>query len=270
MPGNSRVPITLGLADHAAVRALVDGRVVPEGIDLTCVTRFPDPWMIVLSDRIVRGELDGGECSASFFIQNKTADGPVVGIPVFLYRSFRHRSIYRWDGSGIQSPADLRGKRIGLHAYSATTMIWARGILRDEYGIEPREIQWYTMVDQGAQEARQTGVTIELLDPPTGGADYLDHLGRLIQDGQLDGGICPRDISRPGVSRLFPNHAEVEAAYYRRTGVFPIIHTVALNERILNEHPWVRASLMDAFRKSAALAPEYVATSMSEHWDEEM
>lgn len=263
-----QVPITFGLGRHTSVSALIDGKVKPEGVNLTCLTDFPEPRVLVMFDKILSGELDGGELSMSFFTQNKLRGAPLVGLPVFPYRSFRHRSIYIREGAGIQTPADLKGKRIGLHSYAASTMTWVRGFLRDEYGVRPRDILWYTFMDKGAEGARLAGTSIELM-PSGPGVDLIELLAEKIQQGELDGGVGPVNITRPGIARLFPNFPEVEAEYYRRTGIFPTIHTVVVNERIVKEHPWVHRNLLDAFGKAAALTGKYVAEGKLQEWDRE-
>ncbi len=264
-----QVPITFGLGKHTSVSALLDGTVKPEGIKLTCLTDFPEPSVLVMFDKILKGDLDGGELSMSFFTQNKLGEATLVGIPVFPFRSFRHRSIYIRDEAGIKAPAGLKGKRIGLHAYTASTMTWVRGLLHEEHGLKPQDILWYTFVDKGAEGARRLGASIELMPSPGPGVDLIDLLSKKIEQGELDGGVAPRNITRPGVSRLFPNFPEIEAEYYRRTSIFPTIHTLVVNERIVKQHPWVPRSLFDAFKKAASLTGQYVAGGKLQLWDKE-
>ena len=269
MSAEQPVHVTLGLGKHTAVKALIDGTVKPHGIELTCLCDFPEPSVIVMFDRILNGELDGGEMSLSFYTQGKLKGAPFIGIPVFPFRSFRHRSIYIRDGAGIKTPADLKGKRIGLHSYSASTMTWVRGILRDDYGVHPRDISWHTILDRGIEGAKRSGVSVDVIPSPGPGVDLIEYVADMIERSELDGGVSPADMTRPGISRLFPNFAEVEGDYYRRTGIFPIIHTLVLNERIVSQTPWVTASLLDSFRKAASLTPQYVAAGELQRWDKE-
>ena len=270
MPARSRLTLTVGFGRHASLGALIDGTVKPEGIDLTCVTEVPEPWMMNLGKRLLEGQFDGSEFSTSYFTQYKLAGAPLVGIPVFPFRAFRHRCIFCREGSGIKTPADLRGKKIGLHSYAASTMTWVRGILRDEYGILPQDIHWYSMEDIGTAGARESGVSIELLPPPPTGTTQIEQIAGLIQQGELDGGVAPWDLTRPGIYRLFGDSSEVEAEYYRRTGILPIIHTFVVNQRIFRDHPWAPPSLLEACRKSAALTPDYIARGGLELWDQEL
>ncbi|OGQ79272.1 MAG: hypothetical protein A3F90_02615 [Deltaproteobacteria bacterium RIFCSPLOWO2_12_FULL_60_19] len=269
MSVNQRASMTIGVAYRPSLRGLIDGTVKPEGIDLTCVTDFPEPSTIVRHDRILEGKLDGGELSMSFYIEAKTRGAPLIGIPVYPNRSFRHRSIYCRDSAGIKKPSDLKGKRVGLHVYAASTMIWVRGILRDEFGIHPQDIQWHTLSTQGAEGAIQAGVSITLIPSP-GAADFNEYIAQMVLRGELDAAVGPVNITRPGISRLFSNFAEVETEYYRRTSIYPIIHTAVVNERIARDNPWVPRNLLEALRKAAALTPQYAALGKLPQGDKEI
>lgn len=253
----ARVSMTIGLANRPSAMAVIDGTIQPEGIDLTCVTEFPEPSTIVRHDQILDGKLDGGELSMSFYVEAKARGAPLVAIPVYPNRSFRHRSIYCRDGAGIATPADLKGKRVGVHMYAASTMAWVRGILRDEYGVLPQDIDWYTLRDTGAEGARASGVSIKIIPSAGHGFDFNEYIAQMIERGELDAGIGPVNITRPGISRLFSNFMDVESEYYRRTGIYPIIHTMVVNERIARDNPWVPLSLLDALRKAATVASRY-------------
>lgn len=255
---SQRVPMTIGVAARPSVMALIDGTVKPEGIDLTCITDFPEPATINRHDGILGGTLDGGECSTAFFVEARVKSGaPLRAIPVFPYRSFRHRSVYCGDWAGIKKPADLKGKKVGLHQYAASTMTWVRGFLRDEYDVQPQDIQWYTIRDEGTEGARKAGVSIEVIPPPLKGVEYNHYISQLVERKELHAQVGPVNVVRPGISRLFSNFAEVEAEYYRRTGILPIIHTTVINERIIREHPWVPRNLLDAYREAAKFTPKY-------------
>ncbi|MDO8690938.1 MAG: hypothetical protein Q7R39_13165 [Dehalococcoidia bacterium] len=270
MPAKPELALTIGLGKHASLRALIDGTVKPEGIDLTCVTDVPEPWMMTLGDRLLGGQFGGSEFSTSYFTQHRLAGAPLVAIPVFPYRSFRHRCIFCSESSGIRVPADLKGKRIGLHSYAASTMIWVRGLLRDEYGVLPQDIHWYSMEDLGTSGARASGVSIDFLPPPPDGITQIEQIARMIARGELDAGVSPSDLTRPGVRKVFANSSEVEAEYYRRTGIYPIIHSFVVNERIFRDYPWAPRSLLEACRKSAALTSNYVGSDDLERWDHDM
>lgn len=270
MPVGPQLALTIGLGKHASLGALIDGTVKPEGIDLTCVTDVPEPWMMTMGERILGGQFDGAEFSTSYFTQHKLAGAPLVGLPVFPFRSFRHRCIYCREGSGIEVPADLKGKKVGLHSYAASTMTWVRGILRDEFGVLPQDMRWYSMEDIGTAGAKESGVSIEILPPPPAGTTQIQQIVTMMQQGEFDAGVSPFDLTQPGIYRLFDNSSEVEAEYYFRTGILPIIHTLVMNERVFRDYPWAPRSLLEACRKSAALTPNYIAKGDLHNWDQEM
>lgn len=264
------VSMTIGIAPRPPMMALIDGTVKPEGIDLTCIYEFPEPHTIIRHDRILEGQLDGGELSMSFYIEAKLKGAPLLGMSIYPNRSFRHRSVYVRDGAGISTPADLRGKKVGLHVYAASTMIWVRGLLRDEYGVNPQDIDWYTIRDDDTDGARKAGVSINVITLSNKGINYNEYIAQMLERGELDAAVGPVNIVRPGISRLFSNFVEVEAAYYRRTGIYPIIHTTVVNERIVRDNPWVPQSLLEAYRRAAVLAPQYAAKGNLEQGDREI
>ncbi|MCH8894212.1 MAG: ABC transporter substrate-binding protein, partial [Chloroflexi bacterium] len=171
---------------------------------------------------------------------------------------FRHDCIYVRPDAGIGEPADLRGKRIGLPQYSSTAGVFIKGLVQHEYGVPPTEISWF----MGGQDAPAPAPLVPL-DLP---ADI--HLEFIPEDKTLEGMLADGDLDAlfatyipnqflngsPKIARLFPNFKEVEQDYYRRTGIFPIMHTVVIREDVHREHPWVAASLYDAFSQAKDLA----------------
>jgi 4,5-dihydroxyphthalate decarboxylase len=197
-------------------------------------------------------EFDVSELSLSSYLIAKDRGYPkFTAIPVFMSRSFRHSSIYIHQDSGIKEPQDLRNKRIGIPEYQLTACLWVRGILQHEYGVRPSEIEWYT----GGEETpgRVEKVKIEL--PPDIRIQPIKEdrtLNDMLKKGDIDALIAPRAPSSflhgsTKVKRLFPDYPSVEQDYYRRTGIFPIMHVVAIKDEILDKHPWVAANLYQAF-----------------------
>ncbi len=243
---------------------LIEGMVKPDSIDLTCVTEFPQPSTVVRHKRIIDGELDGGEMSTSSFFSDAEKGGNLLALPVFPFRAFRHDSVYCHDKAGIKKPADLWGKKVGLHRYNASTMTWVRGILRSEYGIPPEEISWYTAEEEVFKVGKPEGVSIQVIPPPVD----REHLVDMVAKGELDAGIEPTDLTREGVVRLFPNYIEVEKEYYRKTGIYPIIHTICIQKRIIKEHPWVAESLYLAYLNAVEQAPRFLGEQYGRHYEE--
>lgn len=247
-----KLELTLACERYDRTDALREGRVQPEGIDLIYLPLSPQEtfW------RMLRHfEFDAAEMSLSALTVAKSrGEDRIIAIPVFTSREFRHSAIYINTKAGIEKPADLRGKRVGVPEYMLTAVVWARGILRSEYGVLPKDIQWLTGgQEQPGREERialkkPSGVSIE---PVAAGRN----LSEMLDAGDIDACITPLTPSvyakrSPRVRRLFPNFREVEREYYRKTGIFPIMHTVALKTSLYEKHPWVAQSLYKAFLAS--------------------
>ena len=197
---------------------------------------------------------------SSYCIARAGGDERYAGLPVFLSRSFRHASVYVHDGAGVRQPRDLEGRRVGVPEYQVTAAVWARGMLQHDHDVDLDAITWVTGgLEQPGRVERQP-----LKLPPRVRIDPLpdgDTLSSALLRGDIDALIAPRVPSafRPGhtdVRRLFPDYAAREVDYYRRTGLFPIMHLVVVRASLLAERPWVAGSLVKAFRaaKEQALA----------------
>jgi 4,5-dihydroxyphthalate decarboxylase len=195
---------------------------------------------------------------ASYVILKARNKCPFVAIPVMLSKIFRHDCIYVRPDAGIREPADLRGKRIGLPQYSSTAGVFIKGLVQHEYGVPPTEITWI----MGGQDTPAPAPLVPLDLPADFHLEFIDEdktLEGMLADGDLDALFATYipnlflNGSRK-IARLFPNFKEVEQDYYRRTGIFPIMHTVVIREDVHEEHPWVAASLYDAFSQAKDLA----------------
>jgi 4,5-dihydroxyphthalate decarboxylase len=244
--------LTLACGRNDRTQAILDGTISPEGVHLTTLALSPPEafW------RMLRhAEFDVSEISAAaYFTLLSRGDRRFIAIPVFLSRAFRHSSIFVNTAAGIEEPADLRGKRVGTPEYHLTTTVWARGLLEHEYGVTPRDFTWYTggQREPGRKERIKVsppeGVRIEAIPSE-------NTLDAMIETGEVDAVIVP-DIPAPFVAgssrvrRLFPDFKQVEVEYYRRTGIFPIIHTVVVRRDVYDKHPWVAQSLFKAFSQA--------------------
>jgi 4,5-dihydroxyphthalate decarboxylase len=211
-------------------------------------------------------EFHAAELSLSSYTANFTRpDNSFIALPVFPSRAFRHGCIFVSAKSGIAEPAQLAGKRVGVPEYQMTAPVWIRGILQDEYGVDPRSVSYFT----GGEEETGRDEKIALHLPagfrlqPIGPADTLS---RMIADGAIDALQTARAPSsfrdRPeAVRRLFPDYVERERDYFRRTRIFPIMHVVVLRRDVYEANPWVAMSLTKAFAAAKALAYEDLRTS---------
>ncbi|MBI2315534.1 MAG: ABC transporter substrate-binding protein [Betaproteobacteria bacterium] len=248
----SNLRLTLSCWDYDRTRALADGSVRPDGIDLTVLSLSPEETFF----RMARyREFDASELSlSSYTISLGRDDPPFIAIPVFPSRSFRHGSIYVNAKAGIREPRDLIGKRVGVPEYQMTAPVWIRGMLKDDYGIDPGAFEYLTggVEEPGREEKIKLDPRIRTR--PIGPGKTL---AQMLAEGEIDCLHTAREPStfrtRPDVvKRLFPNYVEVERDYYRRTRIFPIMHIVAIRRELYRAHPWVAQSLLKAFVEAKA------------------
>ena len=242
--------------DYDRTRPLTDGRVQPEGINLDITVLRPrEIFPRMLQDQ----EFHASEMSLASYVILKARDQcPFVAIPVMLSKIFRHDCIYVRPDAGINEPADLRGKRIGLPQYSSTAGVFIKGLMQHEYGVSPQEMTWF----MGGQDTPAPAPLVPLDLPADIHLEFIPEdktLEGMLADGELDALFATYIPNlflngSPTIARLFPNFKEVEQDYYRRTGIFPIMHTVVIREDVHREHPWVAASLYDAFSQAKDLA----------------
>lgn len=197
-------------------------------------------------------EFESSEMSlATFIILTSRPDCEFVGIPVFTSRSFRHDCLYVKAGSGISSPADLRGARVGVPEYQMTAAVWVRGFLSDDYGVTPAELNWFTGGLERPGYRPRYGVDlpadVRLTRIPEDTA-----LVPMLARGDLDAlvSVLPPSVPGPAVRRLFPDSGAVERDYYRRTGIFPIMHLVVLRRDVYEKDRALAADLATAFAEA--------------------
>jgi 4,5-dihydroxyphthalate decarboxylase len=249
----ARLELTLACGDYDRTLPLRTGAVRPEGVELNVLTLGPEETFY----RMARfREFDVSEFSLSTYTILRGRGEPLVAIPVFPSFMFRHSAIFVRDDAGIREPRNLVGKRVGVPKYHMTAAVWVRGILEDEYGVAPKDLLWF----EGGEGARVKEVDVTL--PPGIRRETVPGdraLGDLVAAGELDAFIGARRPAAFGtgsgrVRRLFPDFRRVERAYYEKTGIFPIMHTVVLREELARQHPWLPRSLYDAFGEAKRLA----------------
>lgn len=240
--------LTLAIGDYDRVRALQTGEVSPEGIDLNVVNRYPGElfWRVSQHQEFKLSEMS----LSTFTLWTSQGDCPYVGIPVFPSRIFRHGSIYVNPDAGIDSPEDLRGKKIGVEPeYQITAATWARGMLQHEYGVEPTEMEWYAENEEKYDVSLPDDLDIQVID------DDQD-LERMLARGEIDAHISvliPKQLG-DGIERLFDDFVATERDYYERTGLFPIMHTLVLHRDIYDDHPWVAREMYEAMCEAKEVA----------------
>jgi len=251
----SRLPITIATWDYDRVRALVDGRVRVEGCDVNYITM---PVEECFERAYFHGEFDVAEIGFSpYLIALSRRVCPYVAVPAFLSRMFRHSAIYIRTDRGIEGPQDLRGKIVGVPEYQMSAVMWVRGFLKDEFGIGASDINW---VQGGLESAgRRDKFPLNLPEGFPLRSSNGATLSAMLAEGALDAVMSARVPScfaagHPQVRRLFPDYRAAEQDYYRRTGVFPIMHAVGIKRELLERHPWLAASVYKAFVQAKRLA----------------
>jgi 4,5-dihydroxyphthalate decarboxylase len=246
--------LTLACWDYDRTRALADGSVAPDGIELVYLNQPVEETFF----RMMRyREYDCSEMSLSSYVASLNAEKPpFIAIPVFPSRFFRHSCIFVSAKSGIRKPEELKGRRIGVPEYQMTAPVWIRGILSDDYGVKVTEVEHFSGGEEepGRDEKLKLNLPGEIRLRPIGANQTLS---RMLADGELDALVTARAPSTfhrepDKVKRLFPNYVEVEKEYYRRTKIFPTMHTVVVRRDVYERDPWVAQSLTKAFTQAKA------------------
>lgn len=248
----SKLRLSIAIGDYDRNRPLLDGEVRIDGVDPVFMKLGPEE---IFFRAFRHGEFDVCEASLSSFTV-KTAQGtnPYVGVPAFVSRAFRHSGIFVRNDRGIETPQDLKGKRIGCPEYQLTACVWIRSLLEDDYGVKPSDVIWVRggIEQPGRAEKIQVSLPSEIRVEQ---APADRSLNQMLAAGEIDGFIGPRspssfDAGHPKIVRLFPDSASVAADYYRRTKVFPIMHMIGARRTVVEEHPWLPAALLKAFEQS--------------------
>ncbi len=251
----AKLQLSMAVFHYDRTAALFDGRVQIEGVEITPVSLEPEE---AFHRAYKTQDFDISELSmSSHIVTTSKGTAPYIGVPAFVSRVFRHGGIYIRTDRGINSPADLKGKKIGLPEYQITANLWIRGILSDEYGVKASDIHWRRGgIEEPGRDERspiQLPDNIDLQQIPDDRT-----LSEMLETGELDGVIgarAPSCFKRgvPNVARLFPDYRAAEEAYYRKTGLFPIMHTIGIRRSLAEQHPWLAASVYKAFVQAKAL-----------------
>jgi 4,5-dihydroxyphthalate decarboxylase len=257
----ARLELSLALSDNENTRPLLDGRVGAQGIRLLPTAVHPSEmfWR-----QLKFGEFDVSEMSmSSLTIATSHGPTPWVALPVFTSREFFHTRILVRTDPGIVTPADLRGKRVGVPEYQQTAAIWARGVLQHEFGVHARDIEWFMERTPDKSHGGATafapppGVTVNQIPAST-------NIGEMLIAGELDAtllyltnrNLVDRsriDLSKhPRVRPLFADRAAEGRRYFAKTGLYPINHTVVVRRALLERHPWMALNLYHAFAAARA------------------
>lgn len=258
-----KLALSIALSSNPRTWPVLDGRAQPDGIDLVPTRVHPSEmfWR-----QLKFADFDVSEMSFSSLIMAKSrGDERWVGVPVFTTRKFYHAGILVRRAAGIRAPADLKGKRVGVPEYQQTAALWARGVLQEEFGVEPKHMEFW--MERGASHSHAgavgftapPGVTIHTIPPEKS-------LGGMMLAGELDAALhyivdhnlvdrSTADLwHHPDIAPLFPDPAAEGTRYYRKTGILPINHGMVIKREIAEKHPWAVLNLIKAFDRANDIA----------------
>ena len=252
----TKLNLSIAIGDYDRVRPFVDGAVQMDGVSPTFMLLEPEE---IFFRAFRHAEFDICELSlSSTTIKTSQGDCPYVAVPVFPSRAFRHTAIYIRTDRGINRPEDLRGKRIGLPEYQLTANVWARMILETEYGVKPSDVTWV----RGGAETPGRVEKIKIALPANIRIEAAPDdatLSGMLADGRLDAMIAPRapscfDQGHPHVRWLFEDPQTAASDWFRRTGIFPIMHVLGIRRELVERHPFLAVAAVKAFTQSKAIA----------------
>jgi 4,5-dihydroxyphthalate decarboxylase len=245
-----KLPLTLACGNYEIVRPLLDGTVEVDGADLNILTDMDSAtrhWRFLRNQ-----EFDVAELSGSSYLAARDNDWPFRAIPVFLHRRFRHGFMFINTGKGISKPSDLKGRTIGVKTLMTTAILWMRGILQNEYGVPLNSIEWVAELDDDVQVTLPPDIKVRRL-PDNQSVEAM------LAEGELDAVfhsdlIKPFLANDPRVARLFPDTKTEEMTYFKKTGIFPIMHVLGIRQAVAEQHPWLAVNLFKAFNEAKAIA----------------
>jgi 4,5-dihydroxyphthalate decarboxylase len=271
----SRLALTVASSHYDHITELVSGRVPVEGVDLTFLTLQIEEIFFRQFNYL---DFDASEVSMGKYSSLVSqGNSPLTAIPVFPSRVARHSSIYiRRDGP-VKTPQDLAGKRIGIPEWAQTAAVYSRGFMQHQFGIDLSSIDW---VQAGVdQPGRQEKVKLNLPKGFRYRAAPDKSLGGMLVSGEIDAALSAHPPScfehgHPNVTRLFEDYLDIEMKYVKETGIYPIMHTIAIKREIVERNPWVAANLFKAFdearRRSVERALNNTSSALPLPWGYEL
>ena len=226
------------VASYGHTRPLKNGSTVSEKVALEHVEISPT---VSIFRRMIRGlEFDVAEMALSTYLCARSFGKPITAIPVFLLRGFHHGAILYNTGSGISSPSDLEGRRVGVRGYTVTTGVWVRGILQESYGVDLDKVTWVLSGDEHVEEYEAPSNVVP--------APEDTDLATMLVSGHIDAAIGAGNVDSSDVQPLIPNARDVAEQHFGQTGIYPINHTLVVKDELLDAHPWLAEELFSVFK----------------------
>ncbi len=250
---NEKVRLSIAVAEYPHTSAVRSGSITIEGVDPEILTIKPQ---IGAFRRMIRNlEFDVCELAPTTYMIARSYGYPIIALPIFVLRRFHHSGLLVRPEAGIKVPKDLEGKKVGVRAYSVTTGVWTRQVLIEEFGLDSSKVNWVVDDEEHVTELKlppnvtHTREGVSLADMMADGelvAGFHGNAG-VGRSGSPTGGWKEVEAHYPD---MFPNATELEAEYFKRTGIYPMHGTIVMKESVYKENPWVAKSLFDAFSKA--------------------
>lgn len=238
------ITLKAALANYPHVAALKQGRVGSDRVQFAW--EEVEPITRAFRRQVRTGDFDLCEIALTTHAQAVAYGKPITALPIVVMRGFHHAALVCRRDSAIRGPADLVGRRVGVRAFSQTTGIWIRGILLDEYGVDHRRITWVTAEDAHVQEYPDPPNVVRIAP----GQD----LPSMLMNGEIDAGIALTGLDAAAVRPVIPDAEAAAAAWYRKTGAYPVNHIVCVKTALLEAHPWLAGELFRMFSAAKAAA----------------
>jgi 4,5-dihydroxyphthalate decarboxylase len=251
----AKLKLTVACGDYEIVRALSDGSVEADGIELNMLTGMGSRerhWRMAR-----KNEFDVCEVNIGGYYMGRDRGEALTAIPVFLHRRFRHGFVFVNANSGIRAPKDLIGKKIGGTNFQPASNIWMRGILEEYYGVPHRQCTWIVEREEDVEFTPPRDLHFEMIAPGK-------RLDVMLAEGEIPAMLSP-DIPRlfldgdKRIVRLFADYKNIEIEFFRKTGIFPIMHVTVIKQDIVDKYPWVATNLVKAFDDAKAIAYRRIA-----------
>lgn len=263
--------LTMATWDYDHVRDIASGEIKPEGIRITHLKMEVEEIFYRFAKSF---EWHVSELSFAKYCSILSQDDPpITGIPVFVSRMFRHSAFYVRAGGGVERPEDLKGGRVGVPEWSQTATVYARGWLHHHGGVGLDEVEW---VQAGVNAPGRLEMAVLKLPDGVRYRQVADKsLSDMLLAGEIDAMISAHpphafESGHPGMARLFPDYRAAEEAWFEETGIFPIMHTIAIRRDVYERHPWIARNLMTAFERardrSAARLASVTASQIPVPW----
>jgi 4,5-dihydroxyphthalate decarboxylase len=260
MTAQAKLVLKTAIGSYGNTKALKDGIVKPRGI--TFDFQEISPVNRAFRPMVERLEFDLSEMALTTYLIAKSFDKQLTALPIVLVRQFHHGTIQCNVGSGIRSPKDLEGKRVGLRAYAQTGPTWSRGILQNDYGVDLGKVTWVAFEGSHVSEYRDPENVVR--------ADAGKSITDMLLSGEIDAAIGAGRIDSPEVKPLFDRAPDVETAWFKKTGIYPVNHIVVVKSELASSHPWIVGELFGAFKAAKEHYLDHLATNGPSTPDDEL